>query len=614
MKKVLLMILAGAIALTGTGCGGGNTPPESDRVKDERGLTAEQYTLMNLTATDALGRSFLPMDEAKDGTRYVGVFYSLWLGQHQYMQSAVFDINELLSTREGAAALHSTADSELSRMGEFHFCGEPLFGYYNMRDPWVVMRHMEMLTMAGLDYLCIDATNASIYPEVCRVLFDTLTDLQNQGFDPPKVMFYTNSYSGTTVTKLYNEFFQTERYDHLWFAPYGKPLIAGITENNNFASDQTKYPEIYGESATDFIPEEIRGRFDIVESQWPNGDYNPDSIPWMSWSYPQHIHTGSKAISVSVAQHSPRGINFSLQDPESSRGYDYTTKTVEENWQAGRNFENEWQTVHDNEGLVENVLVTGWNEWMAVKQADASFCDVYTSEYSRDIEPDSGAYGDNFYLQFIRNLREFKYTEGRHYAYQRMTADFSDESMLTQWDHVNAHYRDIAGDAMVRNYENAVGSEVYTDDSARNDITDVKVVHDAENLYFYVRTADDITAYESGDESWMNILISAGSDFSGRNDFAGYNYLINRTPGEGVTSVERSKGGWSWESVGQGEYRVYGNVMLVSVPLEALGLTSDACYIQFKVADHVKNPGDIMSYYLYGDSAPIGRLSYAYGY
>ena len=112
----------------------------------------------------------------------------------------------------------------------------------------------------------------------------------------------------------------------------------------------------------------------------------------------------------------------------------------------------------------------------------------------------------------------------------------------------------------------------------------------------------------------MNILISAGSDFSGRNDFAGYNYLINRTPGEGVTSVERSKGGWSWESVGQGEYRVYGNVMLVSVPLEALGLTSDACYIQFKVCDHVKNPGDIMSYYLYGDSAPIGRLSYAYGY
>ena len=54
--------------------------------------------------------------------------------------------------------------------------------------------------------------------------------------------------------------------------------------------------------------------------------------------------------------------------------------------------------------------------------------------------------------------------------------------------------------------------------------------------------------------------------------------------------------------------------MLCAVPLSALGLTSDSCYIQFKVTDNVQNPGDIMDYYVTGDSAPIGRLSYAYGY
>mgnify|MGYP007049601001 FL=1 len=54
--------------------------------------------------------------------------------------------------------------------------------------------------------------------------------------------------------------------------------------------------------------------------------------------------------------------------------------------------------------------------------------------------------------------------------------------------------------------------------------------------------------------------------------------------------------------------------MLLSVPLKALGLSADNCFVQLKVADNVQNPGDIMDYYVTGDSAPIGRLSYTYGY
>ena len=178
------------MALAGCGQKGKDT---IRRVEDDRTLTAAEYTLLNLAGTDALGREITPKSEKKSGERYVGIFYSLWLGQHQYMQSAIFDINKLLSTEEGAAALASLEDNAMSRMGEFHFCGEPLFGYYNMRDPWVLMRHMEMLTMASIDYLAIDATNASFYPEVCYELFDVLNALQAQGFSPPKIMFYTNS-------------------------------------------------------------------------------------------------------------------------------------------------------------------------------------------------------------------------------------------------------------------------------------------------------------------------------------------------------------------------------------------------------------------------------------
>ena len=51
--------------------------------------------------------------------------------------------------------------------------------------------------------------------------------------------------------------------------------------------------------------------------------------------------------------------------------------------------------------------------------------------------------------------------------------------------------------------------------------------------------------------------------------------------------------------------------MIVEIPLKALGLKGDFT-IDFKVSDNVQEPEDIMSYYVYGDSAPIGRMNYRY--
>lgn len=610
-KHLFVFILALIMAAAGFSACGGNKDMGVERETDNRDLSAQDYALMNLAGRDAPGRRITPKDNKKAGTRYVGIFYSLWLGQHQYIQSAIFDINKLLSTPEGTSALRSTEDNGLSKMGEFHFCGEPVFGYYNMKDPYVIKRHLKMLTLAGIDYLALDCTNSVIYTDVCNLLFGEIMKLQEQGFNPPRIMFYTNSNSGTTVKKLYNEFFRTEKLDAVWFSPNGKPLIAGITENNEEASDQTRYPASFGASATDFIPEDIRYRFEIVESQWPNGIMNEKSIPWMSWSYPQEIHNDSKAVSVSVAQHSPSRINYSFMDPQSSRGFDYHTGKIEKDWKSGKNFENQWETVFENEDKINNVLVTGWNEWMAIKQADAGFVDVYTSEYSRDIEPDSGVYGDNFYLQLIRNLRNYKYTEAKHYKRQKMKIDMDDRGSLAQWDHVRAAYADMTGDAVKRNYEDAAGRSVYRDDSARNDISLIKAVSDAKNLYFYIKTAENVTAHADGDTGWMNILISVNEN---KANFNGFNYIVNRHPDGKKTSVERSKGGYNWETAGSAEYRIYDDIMLFSIPLETLGIDPADCTFGFKAADNITDPADIMNYYVTGDSAPIGRLFYMYGY
>lgn len=624
MKKKISILLSAMTLLSAAACApGASSASQTGDVSsgddssvsetlqnDTRGLDAIEYSVLNLMGTDAVGRKTQTADGQKAGTKTVGLFYSLWLGQHEYQQDDVYDVQALLATQEGTEALYS-ADSELSRRDQFHFCSQPLYGYYNMRDPWVVTRHIELLTLAGIDYLCFDATNAIIYPQAARVVLDTLLKYQKQGWKVPKAMFYTNSFSGTTATKIYNEYYQTETYDDIWWAPNGKPMLIGITRNNKNASDQTKYNPGYN----DFITEEVEQFFDVKESQWPNGDINADAIPWMSWQYPQLIHENTKSVSVSVAQHSPNRISFSFKDPQSSRGYDYKTGVVHEDYQKGQNFQNEWDTVHAYGDEVENVLVTSWNEWMAIKTilADGSLqlVDVFNEEYSRDIEMTTGSYGDNFYMQLVQNVRKYKMTESVRYNMKRTNVDIHDKKTLVLWDYVQAKYKDFEGDAQARNYKAAAGDTVYVDNSNRNDIADIRVTHDNANVYFYVKTVDPVTPYNGTDKNWMNIFISTTEEANG---FGDYNYVINRSPaGDGKTTVERSTGGYNWTAAGEAEYVVYDNVMLVSVPLSALGLTADAPAFSFKVSDNVTKYDDIMDYYVTGDSAPIGRLSFGYG-
>lgn len=551
-----------------------------------------ENSMLKLSASDALGRSFGPGSGKQEG-KYVGLFYSVWLGQHGYMQHGVYDIQKLLDIDPDA--LYNAEGTPESPLNEFHFWGEPLYGYYSMSDPWVVTRHVELLTNAGIDYLCIDATNRIVYTESIKNLFSVLRKFMDQGFDVPKIMFYTNSLSGATVDDLYEQFYKSGEYADIWFCPAGKPMIIGITENNGKASDMTKFNDF-----SDFIKPEMQAYFDVRESQWPNGDYNPEAIPWMTWQYPQWNHNGS--VAVPVAQHSHTIVDASAMHPESSRGYNNATGQVEEDWMAGANFETMWDAVFASDERVGNVLVTSFNEWMAIKYANAHgrehvfFVDVFNHEFSRDIEMMKGGYGDNFYLQLVRNVRKYKLTD-------EAPGKRPVKGVVT--------YVDPAGDALGRNFANATGTGIYTDDSNRNDITRIEVNHDRKKICFTVETLDNITDHNGKDVNWMNILIDGTG---GGHSFAGYSYIINRKPSvNGKTSVERSTGGYEWEKSGQAEYSVEGNRMRIEVPLSALGLTPGECRFGFKVADNVTRYDDIMDYYVTGDSAPVGRLSFSYG-
>ena len=184
--------------------------------KDERDISNERFTVNSLCATDDLGRVISAKDMKEDG-KYVGIWYSLWEGQHSGLQYEINNIQLLLdSGKEGQDKL-----ADMSDAGQFYYWGKPLYGYYNMQDPWVLTRHIELFTMAGVDFLCIDATNQFDYLEVGEVLLGLLRKYKDQGFDVPKVMFYTTTMSGTTVNKIYKDYYKSGNW-----ATFGLRLTA----------------------------------------------------------------------------------------------------------------------------------------------------------------------------------------------------------------------------------------------------------------------------------------------------------------------------------------------------------------------------------------------------
>ena len=147
---------------------------------------------------------------------------------------------------------------------------------------------------------------------------------------------------------------------------------------------------------------------------------------------------------------------------------------------------------------------------------------------------------------------------------------------------------------------------MYVNFSGRNDIVTAKVSADSTYLYFYVECADDITNPEGA--NWMNLFIKAdGDETTGWN---GFDFVLNRSRDGSKVSVEKfTNNGWSFETVGQAEYVLTGNVLQIKVEKSLLGIGST---FDFKWADNSVTDGDIMGFTDLGDAAPDGRFCYRY--
>ena len=611
------------------GCTQDGTGEKSDTVTDNAVESSSMKSIYGLSGTDALGRSVSPVVSFNE-ERKVGIFYFLWTGEHgstgAQADGHTLDISKL--SRE-----EITSGSDLRK---HHYWNEPLYGYYRSDDPWVFRKHLELLTIAGVDYLVFDYTNSNVeddkpvnyYKSVTDALFPVALQMQKEGWNIPKFAFMLNNASDQTVKFLYEDYYTNEEYDPLWFRARDGLALDKNTEGKPWV--------ICGDVT--YLDENVKDAFYIKQTQWPNEAastdpawdfaYKDDGFPWMSWervengTRKQYSHNG--IMSVSIAQHvngafSDAVLNANSYNVNYGRGWssgdnDGFGANSKERVAAGSNFQEQWDYAisEAQKGNVNNIFVTGWNEWVAQKQPAGNgretsyFVDLYDDEFSRDAEMSKGELGDNYYMQLVENIRRYKGIPAAPSAYKMEQKSVPQLDDLTPWEGV-AGFGDPAGDTAARNHASSNASlPAYKDDTGRNDVVNVRALYDAENLYFLITCAKDITAYEEGDKTWMNVLLSTGG--SGWN---GFDYVVNRTVTGDTAAVERlGADGEAQGSAGTARIAVQGRYLAVSVPRAAVGLDKDKFSFSFKVADHVLGYTDIMNYYIQGDCAPIGRFGY----
>ena len=152
--------------------------------------------------------------------------------------------------------------------------------------------------------------------------------------------------------------------------------------------------------------------------------------------------------------------------------------------------------------------------------------------------------------------------------------------------------------------------QYYKNNSGRNDIVGAKVARDGEKIYFYAETAEKLTPIT--DRNWMMLFIDIDRNKS--TGWNGYDFIVNRlSPKGNKVIVERNVAGrWEWEPVAETNYAVRNNKLELEISRDILNLIGKDISIEFKWNDNMQENGNIMDFYVNGDTAPGGRFNFVY--
>ncbi len=589
-------------------------------------------------ATDGLGRKIgNSSEDTRRQNKTVGLFFHTWHTSNSLLGSR--NITEIL--KEHPEIQNDFSSPLWGSAGAYHW-NEPIWGYYQSNDEWVLRRQAELLADAGVDAVFFDNTNgtATFMDDVltlCRVWSQARAD----GVKTPQISFMLPMFDYDLVAiqlrEIYGKLYGKGIYKDLWFYWKGKPLIVGYPGklNRRDAADREildffNYRVInHSQSADNIQVQDDNGKPLVMGAIQQEIKAKYQLWNWIS-VYPQLINKNKdgtpEQVAVAIAHNWCKETHLTaMNNPKYQvfgRHYDPKTEQVDDRENAklyGRYFETQWEYALDIDP--EFIWVTGWNEWVAGRFEDFwgvknAFPDNFSDEYSRDIEPSKGDLKDHYYYQLVNYIRRYKGVSALPSIDEPVTVDIKTGD---GWEKVARTYETYGNDTFDRRTRGYINNETktsykYVNETGRNDIVSSKATYDAENLYFLVRTKNDLTPYT--DPAWMRLLLEvAEKDGAAVEDdnWESFQYIVNRqTPlSENRTVVEKSTGGWSWSPAGETDYSVNGKTLQIAVPRKLLGIDKCSSFtVNFKWSDNMQNDGDILDFYENGDVAPEGRFKY----
>ncbi len=178
-----------------------------------------------------------------------------------------------------------------------------------------------------------------------------------------------------------------------------------------------------------------------------------------------------------------------------------------------------------------------------------------------------------------------------------------------EWDNVAPAYNHYKGNTSHRDHVGR-NNTYYTNNTGRNDIVKAKVARDNQFLYFYVETAEKLSSHK--ESNWMLLFIDIDRDKS--TGWNGYDYIVNRKSPTGKTVViEKNIGNrWEWEEVERSSYVVKDNRLEIKIDRKTVRQDGKPLNFEFKWNDNMQENGNIMDFYVNGDTAPGGRFNFVY--
>jgi hypothetical protein len=235
------------------------------------------------------------------------------------------------------------------------------------------------------------------------------------------------------------------------------------------------------------------------------------------------------------------------------------------------------------------------------------FVDLYDPEFSRDIEPMRGGYGDNYYWQMIASIRRYKGARAQTAASPAKTITIPGD--FAQWADMKPAFLDDLHDTTHRDHDGVPGAGRYTNKTGRNDLDTAHIAHDATHLYFHITTRETLTP--ATDADWMVLLLD--TDQNAKTGRLGYDFRLNQTRGAPEKASVEHWNGKAWEPVSTSTLQTGPRELHLVVERHILDLAAGKLLsFDFKWTDNIPADADAIDFLDHGDAAPNARFNYRY--